>query len=76
MIQFWKLQTYGIDGNLLMLLKNYLKDQQQWGISNGQISSWKNISAGVPQGSVFGSLMLIIFINDFPEGVTSLCKIY
>ena len=48
----FKLQTYGIDGKLLKLLKSYLKDRQQRVLFNGQTSSWKNVLARVPQGSV------------------------
>ena len=71
-----KLQTYRIDGKLLKLLKNYLKGRQQGVILNGQTSSWKNILTDVPQGFVLGPLLLLICINDLPEGVTSLCKIF
>ena len=72
----FKLQTCGIDGKLLKLLKSYLKDRQQQVLLNGQTSSWKNILAGVPQGSVLRSLFFLIYINDLPDGVTSFCKIF
>ena len=55
-----KLQTSGIDSNLLKLLKNYLKDQQQRVILNGQKSSWKNVLAGVPQRYVLGLSLFLI----------------
>ena len=71
-----KLQTSGIDSNLLKLLKNYLKDQQQRVILNGQKSSWKNVLAGVPQRYVLGLSLFLIWRNDLPEGVASLCKIF
>ena len=70
------MQTYGIDGKLLKLLKSYLKDRKQRVLLNGQKSSWKNILAGVPQGSVLGPLLFLIYINDLPDGLTSLCKIF
>ena len=56
----FKLKTYGIDGDLLKLLINYLKDRKQRVILNGQTSSWKNILAGVPQGS-----LLVLFYSLF-----------
>ena len=45
-----KLKSYGVDGSLLKLMENYLTGRQQRVVLNGQISSWKNIVAGVPQG--------------------------
>ena len=70
------MRTYGIDGNLLKLLQSYLKDRQQRVLLNGQTSSWENILAGVLQGSILGLLLFLIYINDLPDGLTSLCKIF
>ena len=77
----FKLKTYGTDGKLLKLLKNYLTDRQQRVVLNGQTSLWQNICARVPQGSVLGlfcsvPLLVLIYINDLPDGLTSMCKIF
>ena len=70
------MQTYGIDGKLLNLIKSYLKDRRQLVLLNRQMSSLKNALAGVPQGSVLGPLLFLRYINDLPDGLTSICKIF
>ena len=80
--KFWheglifKLKTYGLDGDLLKLLMNYLEDCKQRVLLNGQTSSWKNILAGFPQGSVSGPILFLTYINDLPDGIKSICKIF
>lgn len=59
-----KLQTFGITGDLLELLKSYLTDRQQSVIIAGNISSLKPVEAGVPQGSNLGPLLFLVSNND------------
>ena len=65
----FKLTQNGISGNLLNLLRDFLNERKQRVILNGQFSTRKNVSAGVPQGYILGPLLFFIYINDLTEGL-------
>ena len=72
----FKLRQLGIGGNLLNWIKSYLLDRQQQVIVNGQSSDIKNINAGVPQGSILGPLLFLVFINDINKQINSNIYLY
>ena len=71
-----KLQTFGITGKLLSLLKDFLSNRSQRVALNGQFSEWKNVNAGVPQGSILGSIFFLIYINDLSDNLKSTIKLF
>ena len=61
-----KLNYYGIGGVAYRLFHSYLSNRYQYVEFNGSISSTKVIDTGVPQGSILGPLLFLIYINDLP----------
>ena len=72
----FKLKQNGIDGKLLGLFESYLCKRKQCVVINGSESVWGKIDAGVPQGSVLGPLLFLIYINDLEDGIKSQIKFF
>ena len=62
-----KLSSYGIQGNLLSLLVDFLSCHSQHMALYGSLSSSLSVQAGVPQGSVLGPVLVLVFINDLSD---------
>ena len=72
----YKLRQNGVCGDLINILNDFLTNRKQRFVLNGQCSSWVDIRAGVPQGSILGPLLFLIYVNDLPNGLKSECKLF
>ena len=72
-----KISSYGIAGNVFSIIKSFLSDRFIRVVVDGQKSEAHSINAGVPQGSILGPTLFLIYINDLPNHIlTSFVDIY
>ena len=70
----FKLNQNGTSGKLLSALSDFLRDRKQRITLDVQVYSWTGVNAVIPQGSILGSLLFLVWINDLADGLSSNAK--
>ena len=67
----FKLKALGIRDSIIDWIEQWLTDRRQRVVVDGEVSNWKSVLSGVPQGSVLGPLLFLIYSNDLDDSITS-----
>ena len=63
-----KLKSNGMGNSIINWKEQWLTDRRQMVVVDGEVSSWKSVLSGLPQGSVIWPILFVVYINDLEEG--------
>ncbi len=72
----YKLELYGISGGLLRWLNDFLDSRQQRVVCGGSESVWSHVISVVPQGTILGPFLFLLYVNGLPDQVQSQSKLF
>ena len=71
-----KIKHYGISGTTLAWISDFLNGRTQRVVVDGSYSEWSTVHSGVPQGTVLGPLLFLLYINDLPDCINSRVRLF
>ena len=71
-----KLKHYGVQGYICDWIEDFLSERSQAVVVDGAKSGPVKVRSGVPQGSVLGPCLFLVYINDLPQGITSRTRLF
>lgn len=71
-----KLRAYGINEKMINWIKSFFSKRQQRVVMGECVSNWASVLSGVPQGSILGPLLFIVYIDDISDNLENICKLY